>query len=238
MCILCYAFKATCEECGRIFTTFPGFRAHEAAHARKRVKDNLRSRPQVERITTRKRVIVPDNLGYLKTVVTDRDGLAAYNLGAISRFAAVINELRATKKRFSKGAKFTLANLSKPNAPPFSKLKCELPNNQAISLYQLSLACNVHPEDTLSLLVSYGFERLATELREGKPAPAPLDPQSIVTPIVKKLKDKRTPHEEFLDKNFPEAAPPQKVTEVVEFRKPDREKTMVSGVIPKREDEG
>lgn len=228
-CILCLAFEATCKECGRVFTTFPSFRSHEAAHARKRTRDALANRPQSQLIATRKSVIVPDKMGYLTKVVTDRDGLAAYNLAAISRFAAVVNEVRATRKRFTKGHKLLLRTLTGPDGPALVGLKCELPKDQAISTLQLALACGVSPEDVISLLVAYGFERLATELRDQGRATAPIAPTQ---PVVRTEKKPRTLHEEFLDEQFPEHAPPQKVVEIVEYRKPQESVSSVSRAIP------
>lgn len=235
-CILCLSFKATCGECGREFTTYPSYRSHEAAHERRRKKDALAGRPQVEIITSRRSVVVPDNLGYLKTIVTDRDGLAAYNLGAVSRFAAVVNELRTTKKRFTKGHKLLLRRLNTPDAPAFVGLRCDLPKDQAISALQMALVCGVSPEDVLSLLVSYGLEHLATELRQGNPAPSPMV-STESTPSRRNIVRTRTPHEEFLDQNFPESAPPKKVTEVVEYRKPAPDKSQVLRAFPSREEE-
>lgn len=236
-CVLCLSFRETCKECGREFTTYPGYRAHVAAHKRKRDKESLGARLQTERIASRRRVVVPDNLGYLKTVVTDRDGLAAYNLGAVSRFAAIVNDLRPTKKRFTKGHKLLLKQLTGADAPAFVGLKCDLPKDQTISILQVALVCGVSPEDVLSLLVSYGIEHLATELRSGRSAPAPVDPTTS-TPVRRSVIHPRTPHEEFLDQNFPEAAPLQKVTEVIEYHKPNPVKDSVQGLIPQREEEG
>jgi hypothetical protein len=201
--------------CDRTFTTFPSFRSHQAAHERRGTKEKMRARPQQKFLRDRRSVIVPDGLGYLKRFVTSPDGLAGYNLSVVSRFAAALNDGRPSKKRFTKGSKMILQAMVK-NPIPLNMVKCEVPSAQAIAVYQLALSVNASPGDVGSLLIAYGLEHLALELRAGKSAP----PVGIPDVRIKPIQVYRSPHKEFLDANFPEDAPPKEVVEHVEYHKP------------------
>ncbi len=231
-CPRCYKINEQCKKCERVFTTYPGLRAHEAGHVRRETKANLGERPQNKRFTPRKSYVVPSGLGYLTRVITNRDGLAAYNLAVVSRFAAALNDKRKLKKRFTKGHKLHLKKLLKEATFPTSKVICELPKNQTISVYQLALAVNANPGDVASLLVSYGLEHLASELRRTNAAPAVAEPNITRTEFVRE----RTPHQEFLAENFPDEAKPQEVIEIVEYHKPATQASLLR--FPSREDDG
>jgi hypothetical protein len=137
-------------------------------------------------------------------------------LAVVSRFAAALNDKRKLKKRFTKGHSLFLKKLLKETTFPTSKVICELPKNQTTSVYQLALAVNANPGDVASLLVSYGLEHLAAELRRTNAAPAIAEPNITVREFVKE----RSPHDEFLAENFPEYARPQEVQTIVEYHKP------------------
>lgn len=230
-CILCLNFHATCPRCSREFTTYPSFRAHEAAHVRADKKEKDLSRSQ-QQILGRRTVVVPNGLGYLEKVVIRKDGLAAYNLGVISRFAAALNDGRKVKKGFNKGHKLVLQSLQKEK-PPLSLLKVEIPPDQALSIYQLALAANAYPGDVAALLVSYGLEKLAHELRATGSAP----PVGTPNVEVRRAPKRSTPHNDFLRENYPDIAPPQRVVEIVEYRQPTITHASIPRSFPTREDE-
>lgn len=227
-CIVCLKFQATCPRCQKEFTQYPAFRRHEKKHEKEDSLEKLRGRPQQVKLR-RKGVIVPTAGGYLEKIVTDRDGYAAYNLGVFSRFAAALNDLRPTAKQFNRQHKLMLARIKKGELP-LATIPTEIVARQAVSIYELALATNAQPGDIVSLLVSYGLEHLAKELRSSGSAPRALAPEQET----KVFKKKESPHKEFLRENFPDQAPPEKGVEIVEYRSaaPDRKQASKSSYVP------
>lgn len=227
-CIICLKFQATCPRCQKEFTQYPAFRRHEKKHEKEDSLEKLRGRPQQVKLR-RKGVIVPTAGGYLEKIVTDRDGYAAYNLGVFSRFAAALNDLRPTAKQFNRQHKLMLARIKKGELP-LATIPTEIVARQAVSIYELALATNAQPGDIVSLLVSYGLEHLAKELRSSGSAPRALAPEQET----KVFKKKESPHKEFLRENFPDQAPPEKGVEIVEYRSaiPDRTQPVKTSYVP------
>lgn len=226
-CIVCLDFTATCECCNRTFTTYPGYRRHLTAQIKKKKRGPINP-PTV--------AIVPDGLGFLKRITANAANLGTYNLSVISRFCAALNLIRprGAHARFTR----THSSLFKAlEAGDFHDrlldFKTRLTEAQTRAVLGLAKSVNVCPGDVISLLVSYGLEHLARELRENAVAP-PVASPNIEKSLVQKTS---TASEEYLQEKYPEAAKKVVQYEHTEYRKPTPVSRAGSGSFPKSKGE-
>ena len=213
-CNKCLKFTKEC--CGTLWPSWTAYRKHETtAHA----KNYSRHRPPHR---TNKTCIVPDGLGGLKTIITTPERLASVSLGALTRYAAALNAERHLRKaRFSRAERTVLGDLRDGKGAGFIDVKTAISNDQALVIYELAQAINIPVKSVASLLVSYGLELLAKELRNTGAAPAPKQPTSVISSTARA----KTARQEFLEENGVRVN--ERETTVLEFLprpKPDKSK--------------
>lgn len=207
-CVLCLDFKATCKCCDRTFTTYPGYQRHLKAKTRQ--KRGAKTPPTA--------AIVPDGLGFLKRITASATNLGPYNLSVISRFCAALNEIRPRGAH----AKFTRLNKRLQDdierglyTDKLLDFSTRLTEDQATAVLGLARPVNVSPGDVIALLVSYGLEHLAAELRANSAAPPVATPniaKKIVTPVV-------SASEQYLQEKYPDVAKEVKRFDHTEYRR-------------------
>lgn len=161
-------------------------------------------------------VVVPDGLGYLINTTSTPERLQTVSLQAVSRFAAALNDQRHFRsQKFSRREREQLKCLrdGAPGAVGDLDVKIPLVPDQALALYQIAQSANIPAKSVASLLVSYGLEHLATELRTQRTAPPPKSP----TTIIRERSQPNTAHEEYLAENG--LAVPQRKREYLEYHK-------------------
>lgn len=197
-CLLCAKFSKVCECCDKEFKSWPAYRRHQTA--KPKLKRGSKKPPRA--------AVVPDGLGFLERVLASQQQLQKYNLSVISRFCAALNDMRpgSYRARFTKAHKRLLLETESNTLLPF---RLELPAQQARAALRLAQSVNTSPGDTLALLVQYGLEHLAQELRTNSVAPPVQDPQVKTTLI----QERQTASQEFLGEE-------PKTREYTEFSSP------------------
>ena len=186
-CIQCAKFFKVCECCSKEFTSYPAYRRHQTAKPRQKrgAKDQHRA------------AIVPDGLGFLERVLANQKTVQKYNLSVISRFCAALNDMRGGNPsgKFTRSHKRMLKELQESETNTLMPFDILLPSTQAGSVLKLAQSVNVSPQSVLCLLVQYGLEHLATELRTNSVAPP------IGNPNVKKelVQERQSAAQEFLE---------------------------------------
>lgn len=193
-CVTCFRIDTEC--CSKRFTTWPALSRHRKS--RGHAERNPNAPPLVPRGKAAKRrtqvLIVPDGLGYLTSTLTTPERLSTVSLAAISRFAQIINDQRNFRaQRFSKRERLILEQLRRGEDAGGIKLTLQTPADQARIIYELAKTVNVPVQAILPLLLSYGLEYLARELRATKNAPTPKSPTPLVRETYEVLKTPEGP---------------------------------------------
>jgi hypothetical protein len=209
-CLLCAKFSAICKcnkcgEEGREFRTFPALRRHQTY--KPKLKRGSKDAPRA--------AIVPDGQGFLERVLANKKQIQKYNLSVISRFCAALNDMRPgrTSAKFTRTHKRILDEIQRSETNTLLPLRLELPTSQATSVFKLAQSVNVSPSNTLALLVSYGLERLSSELRENSVAPPLSNPNVAKVAIQERLTAARELLEEepkvreFIEYSVPTSRP-------------------------------
>ena len=169
-CRICDPTEYTCLRCGATITGKLHYGSHVAHHKRVRKEKPF--------------VLEPDGLGFVRRAVTDKEFAITLNLGALTRFQAMIVKQRpkTRTKRMTRLDKLSLAEFEQMDLhAPINLPRGTTTAGAAAALYRLAILAGVSPAAVVGVLVCYGFEHLAQELRATRKAPEVPTPRTANT---------------------------------------------------------
>lgn len=136
--------------------------------------------------------MIPDGLDFLESVALSKERGHEYNLSVLRQFSEALHPGNARRKGFTRTHKAALRATSEALNPlTLMPVKTNLTARLWADILRLAQSSDSPPPDVVALLVSYGLDYLAREMRTSKAAPP------AHAPTVKELPRDRTSAQEI-----------------------------------------